>query len=93
MVELHRTVFETINPGLPQTKAVAEAQIELAAAYVKGRRVDRDVEFGCGLALNARGSSQRLLEDGPLRVQWHFEGAPQFGSGTFGLLGGPENAP
>ena len=34
----------------------------------------------------ARGATLRLLPSG--EVQWHFEGAPEFGTGTVGILGG-----
>ena len=39
----------------------------------------------------AGGATLRLLPSG--QVHWHFEGAPEFGTGTFGILGGPPPAP
>ena len=65
--ELQRVVFSTPSPGLPQTKAVAGAQIDLATAYAKGRGAERDVEFGCGLALSALAATQEIIEDERLR--------------------------
>src|SRR6188768_5007 len=41
VVDLHRLVFATINPGHPQTRAGAEAQMDLARAYAKGRGTER----------------------------------------------------
>lgn len=35
----------------------------------------------------AGGATLRLLPSG--EIQWHFEGAPEFGTGTVGILGGP----
>lgn len=69
VAELHRIVFSTMNLGHPQTPAVAKAQIQLATAYVNGHHVERDVEFGCGLALNVRGFSEHFPENEALRAQ------------------------
>jgi hypothetical protein len=49
-------------------------------------------QWGQQVFVNGRVIPGRQLESSG-QVQWQFEGAPQFGSGTFGLLGGPENAP
>jgi len=67
--ELHRTVFATVNPGHPYTRASVEAQIELAQAYAKGRGTDRDEEFGCSLAQGALAATELVVPDGQLRLR------------------------
>jgi hypothetical protein len=80
--QLEWKVVEVMSSGLPsQTEGTILLELPDASIWLIPLVPDSI----------ARGPTLRLLPSG--QVQWHFEGAPQFGSGTFGLRGGPENAP
>ena len=70
VAELHRVVFDTVNPGHPLNRIQLEAEIELARAYARGRGIKRDVAFGCGLAHSALAATENMFqEDAQLRVR------------------------
>ena len=69
VADLQRAVFATASPARPQNKAGIAAQIDLARAYAKGRGTERNVEFGCGLALAAHLATEFIVQDDGLRIR------------------------